>query len=252
MIEEVVFILIVGMVGGYFSMLVGMGIGSMTVPALVLYGIDPRVAIGSSLVQDVAVCTFGGGWHYKLGHVRLDVLIPLGAAAIVGTVVGANISARLLPLGVLKALVGGAIVAVGLFVALKSLGNRTGLKPEGKSSSVALIALIGLVAGLLYGMIGGGWGPLTVLPLIVAGTVSHSAVGTSTIARPLVALIGSFIYIGVIGFRPEIVIPLIAGGLITAPFGATTTKKFSAKTLSRVVGIVSTLLGMSVLLGLVI
>jgi hypothetical protein len=111
---------------------------------------------------------------------------------------------------------------------------------------------IALVAGLAHGALGLGWGALGVPLLILIGVLPHAAVGSSLLTRSFVALTGASTYYFMGGLRADVIIPLLAGGLIAIPFGALTAKRLPPETLKLIVSVAVVILGASVLIKMVI
>ena len=89
-------VLVVGLVVGLVASLVGAGGGFLVVPALALLGGLPMaVAVGTSLL--VIVMNSLGGLAGYLSSVHLDwgIVIPVTAAAVVGSVVGGRLAGRI-------------------------------------------------------------------------------------------------------------------------------------------------------------
>ena len=109
-------VLLDGAIVGLVTGLVGAGGGFLVVPALALLGGLPMsVAVGTSLVV-IAMKSFAGLAGY-LTTVQLDWGITLGvtAAAIVGTLAGSRLAARI-PETVLRKAFGWFVLAMGTFV----------------------------------------------------------------------------------------------------------------------------------------
>lgn len=256
-VETLVAILLVGAVGGYLGGIVGAGIGATVVPGLILLGVNPAIAIGSSLLLHVLISPLGGFYHYKLGHWRRKIFVPLVMAGMLGAFFGASISSHLSTME-LTILVGASTMAAGILIvvefprpsnresALKDLVRRL------RAPRTSLIVSVGLVAGLSHGALGTGWGPLGVPLLMLAGTLPQIAVGTSLLARFFVALVGSSTYFALMGAQLDIVLPLLVGGSVAIIAGALTAKRLQSETLKRIVGIAAIVLGANVLIKQVI
>ncbi|TEU13942.1 MAG: hypothetical protein E3I12_02465 [Hadesarchaea archaeon] len=72
------------------------------------------------------------------------------------------------------------------------------------------------------------------------------------LSRSFVSLAGASIYYFLGDLRADIVLPLLAGGLIAIPFGVLTAKRLPPRTLKLIVGVVVIVLGASVLIKQVI
>jgi len=259
-LDMLVLILLVGAVGGYLGGVVGAGIGATVVPGLVLLSVSPTVAIGSSLLLHIVIAPLGGISHYKFGHVRWKIFVPLVLTGVLGAFLGANISTRL-PTDELKILIGFSTIAAGLAITIRfpKWKKRTTLQEALIQLKRAVgvvnlrsVALIGLVAGLSRGALGTGWGPIGVPLLILAGALPQMAIGSSLLARLFVALVGGSTYLALIGIRLDVVLPLLVGGSIAILFGTLTAKRLRPEILKRIVGGAAIVLGASVLIRQVI
>lgn len=256
-IEVLVAILLVGGVGGYLGGIVGAGIGATVVPGLILLGVDPVIAIGSSLLLHVLIAPLGGISHYKFGHVRWRIFVPLVLVGVLGAFLGANISIHL-PAEGLKLLVGISTIAAGLLITVRyprANQLKLTLAPISKRLRVVstpMVVSIALIAGLSHGALGTGWGPLGVSLLILVGVLPHTAVGSSLLARTFVALAGASTYYFLNGIQADIVFPLLAGGSIAILLGTFTSKRLQPRTLKLIVGVSVIVLGASVLIKQVI
>jgi uncharacterized protein len=110
-----------GSVVGVVTGLVGAGGGFLIVPALVLLGGMPmRVAVATSLLV-IALKSFAGFAGY-VGHVTVDWQLAglLASAAVVGSVAGSLLSARI-PQRALKSTFAWFVIAMALFVIVEQL-----------------------------------------------------------------------------------------------------------------------------------
>ncbi len=85
---------LLGVVVGLFSGLLGLGGGSLMVPALsVLFGYRTKRAIGTSLVAVVLLAVPGTVAHHALGNVDVPLALALSVGVVPGALVGARIAA---------------------------------------------------------------------------------------------------------------------------------------------------------------
>lgn len=251
-VEALIAILLIGAVGGYLGGIVGAGIGATVVPGLILLGIDPVIAIGSSLLLHLLISPLGGISHYKFGHVSRGIFLPLILVGVFGAFLGANISVNL-PAEGLRLLVGISTITAGFIITVKypRLNHRNSklasISRRLRSARTPLVGLIALIAGLSHGALGTGWGPLGVSLLILIGIPPHTAVGSSLLARSFVALAGASTYYFLNGVQTNIVLPLLVGGSVAILFGALTAKRLPPRILKQIVGVAVIVLGGSVL-----
>ena len=106
------------------------------------------------------------------------------------------------------------------------------------------IFFIGAVAGLCAGAIGAGWGTIGVALLIWTGIPPHTVVGSSLLARSLVALTATGSYTVQAGAFPlGVFLPLLLAGGMGVYLGARTGSRFSATGMRRFLGVVISLVG---------
>jgi len=105
---------LIGLVSGMTSGLFGVGGGMVMVPAMMLFmGIEPKTAIGTSLVVIIPTALIGSYKHYDLGHINWATAASLIPLAIVGGFCGAWLTG---PIHAehLKRGFGGFLILVGL------------------------------------------------------------------------------------------------------------------------------------------
>jgi uncharacterized protein len=90
-------LLLLGLLTGFISGMMGVGGGSFMIPLMVLFaGIDQRTAQGISLLAMIPASAAGVWTHWKMGNVRTGVLPGLTAGVLAGVFAGAA-SAHLIP-----------------------------------------------------------------------------------------------------------------------------------------------------------
>ena len=108
---------------------------------------------------------------------------------------------------------------------------------------------VGFTGGLLDAIGGGGWGPVVTSTLVGAGQTPRYVIGSVNLTEFLVTLATSTTFIltlGVSDLAP--VIPLVLGGLVTAPFAGYLVKIVPTRPLMIAVGILIVLLSLRSLL----
>ena len=86
----------IGILGGLASGLFGVGGGLIFVPLLILMrGIDPHVAIGTSLAAIVPTAVVGACRHFNSGMIDWKTGLLLVLFAAIGAWIGAGLSIRL-------------------------------------------------------------------------------------------------------------------------------------------------------------
>src|SRR5437867_358375 len=104
---------IVGFASGVASGLFGVGGGVVMVPAMIfLMRMDPKTAIGTSLIVIIPTALMGSWKHYQLAHINWQAAISLIPLAFLGGFCGAWLTGPL-PAEALKRAFGGFLVLVG-------------------------------------------------------------------------------------------------------------------------------------------
>lgn len=111
---KLVILLIIGGVAGFFSGMMGIGGGSVMVPAMVLLiGLTQHTAQGSSLLCMVPAGAVGAYTHWKLGNVIKAFLPGLIPGVFIGTYFGGSL-AHLLQEGTLRLIFSAFIAWTGI------------------------------------------------------------------------------------------------------------------------------------------
>lgn len=113
MTEEMLFILL-GLVAGMLSGLIGIGGGIIIVPALLfLFGFSQHQAQGTTLALMVPPIGLPAAWtYYKHGNVNFDVALLICAGFFLGGFIGARIATGLSNV-VLERIFGVAMLVIG-------------------------------------------------------------------------------------------------------------------------------------------
>ena len=120
---EIIFVLLVGFVGGFAGGLLGIGGGAIYIPAMVLILDEPQhVAQGMSLAAIVATALVGALTHLRRGNVDVGVVAWVAPAAIV-TGLGAAFLADALDPSVLRRIF--AVVALYFSITMIVSALRT-------------------------------------------------------------------------------------------------------------------------------
>lgn len=253
MTGSLIAIAIVGMVSGWVTGVSAAAWGALSVPLLILLGVEPLAAISSSLAASVFLSLFGGLTHWRIDRSRIAPLIPLVLGGVGGALLGSLVSPAL-PTQGLRVLIGVVATVAGLALLLRKNGLGTNDVPDAEavkwSDRHVAIFFIGAVAGLCAGAIGAGWGTIGVALLIWTGIPPHTVVGSSLLARSLVALTATGSYTVQAGAFPlGVFLPLLLAGGMGVYLGARTGSRFSATGMRRFLGVVISLVGFITVVG---
>ncbi len=215
--ELLAVLVILGLVAGFASGLLGIGGGLVTVPVLTFLGFAPSHAIATSVFVVLGTSVVGAAQHARLGNVDTRLGMQLALGALPGALVGAyGLSVAT------DSAVRYAFVALLLILAALMARKRANRAPLRFSPPFFVTPGIGLGAGVLAGLFGIGGGVLMVpAQSLLFGVAIHRAIGTSLLVIVLAsafALMGHTLFDSNIGFVSGAWI--IAGGIAGAPLGA--------------------------------
>lgn len=232
--EEIVFYAVVGFLAQLVDGAIGMAYGLTATSVMLAHGVPPAMASAGVHAAEVATTGLSGAAHWRLGHVIPRLVLRLAVPGIVGGVVGALLAGHL-PMALLKPLVSFYLVVMGLVVLRRAVA---GIPPDaGLADRDA--APIGLGGGFLDAVGGGGWGPLVTSTLIGRGLDPKMAIGSSNAAEFFVTAAVTVAFMTSIGIGVwPIVLGLVIGGAIAAPFAALATRHMPTRPLMAVVGLV--------------
>ncbi|BBL53697.1 sulfite exporter TauE/SafE family protein [Bartonella quintana] len=252
-----------GVVGGFFSGLFGIGGGFLITPLLIFYNIPPAIAVGTGANQMIASSVTGAITHFRRRtlDIKLGILLAIGGG--IGSLVGIQIFSVLKKLGQLDLMISLLYVillgSVGSLMIIESWRemlrqrkaqkvniclagrhnwiHRLPLKMRFRTSmiyvSIIPVLGIGLIVGLLSSIMGIGGGFFMIPALIYLLRVPTSVViGTSLFQ---ITFVSSFTTIlqSVSNQSVDIVLAflLMLGGSIGAQYGTSAGRKLKAEQL---------------------
>lgn len=262
MIYELIYFLTVGILAGILGGLFGVGGGFIFIPAqLFVYTyfdipkeIQIKMAIGTSLGAVVFNTLAASYTHYKKNAVYFPLLKKILFGVVIGSLLGSYIT-RVFPSQLLEVIFGLFECLFGLYFIIAKPVHDDGSIKNINTLILNAIVISTSALSILLG-IGGG---IFLIPLM---TFLHlplkKAIGSSSLATLLVALIGSITLVlptlrdqtanFAIGYLylPSF-IPLSLGALLGAPLGAKLTHRLPTKILKKCFGAFLILIGIYIL-----
>ena len=217
----------------------GMAYGVTSSTLLLAAGIAPAAASAAVHFSEIGTTLVSGISHHKLGNVDWRTVSILAVPGAVGAFAGATFLASL-PGDVAKPWVAGILLLLGVYVLYRFLVLR-GARPHfpGKVSA-RFLAPLGLFAGAMDAVGGGGWGPVGTTSLLSSGRLEpRKVVGSIDTSEFLVAVGGSLgflLALGSQGIAWQIAGALLLGGVIAAPFAAWLVRHLPATVLGVAAG----------------
>jgi uncharacterized membrane protein YfcA len=242
---------VVGFIAQAVDGTLGMGYGVFSTALLVGFGLAPAIASASVHTAETVTTLVSGISHWRLGNVRWNLFIPLAATGAAGGVAGAYLLASV-PGQTMKPAVSAILLVMGALVLYRFLRRRDAEPEAGKPTPLWQASLLGLAAGFLDAVGGGGWGPLATPTLILKGDHEpRQVVGTVNLVEFVVTLAETITFLLTIGpenFEWGIVGALVVGGVIAAPMAAWLCRKMPHRALGIAIGVLLVLLNLRTLI----
>jgi uncharacterized membrane protein YfcA len=231
-------------VAGFCGAAVGLVLGSLRLPLVLLASGSPASAAGTNVAVSAAAALVGGTRHARAGRVDWRVVAWMTPPSVAGAVAGALASSAV-PANALRIIIGTALLVFGLDL----------LRPRRPPPSARLNALdvraavvAGVVIGLLGGLIGLILGSLR-MPALVrwVGEEPLRAIGTNLVVGIAVGAAG------IVGHVPggidwTLFLVGAAASIPGALLGSRLTGKLSPATLLRAVGAILLVAGTAAIL----
>lgn len=225
----------------------GMGYGTSLTPVLIALGYDPIQLVPTVLISELLSGFAAAFFHAEAGNVRfirgsihLRAALLLSGFSLLGVFVGVPLALRVSSV-TLKRLIGGIIVAAGVYVLV--MMRRT------SPFRLWRIILLSLVASFNKSMSGGGYGPIMTTGQIMSGIEGRAAVAITSLAEGFTCLAGTVLFLALgKAIAPGLLIPVVIGALLSVPVSARVVRRFSEIAMKRAIAGVTITLGLFTLL----
>ncbi|PRC45074.1 permease [Mycobacterium sp. ITM-2017-0098] len=219
----------------------GMAFGVTATTLLVLSSVGAAQASAAVHLAEVGTTFASGLSHWKFKNIDWPLVAKLGTPGAVGAFLGATLLSSLSTEHAAP-LMAAILVGIGTYVLLRfSLGTPLSFGERGTSHSAKFLAPLGFFGGFIDASGGGGWGPVTTSTLLSQGkTAPRTVIGSVSASEFLVAVSASVGFL--VGLRQEflenwpVVVGLMVGGVIAAPFAAWLVSRISPALLGSAVG----------------
>jgi uncharacterized protein len=235
--RRLVLLAMVGLVAQLVDGSLGMGYGVTSATLLVASGIAPVAASAAIHFSELGTTLVSGFSHHKLGNTDWRTVGVLAAPGFVGAFAGATLLVNL-DTDVAVPVVAVLLIALGTFVTFRFLTPRR--LTFGPRPGARFLAPLGLFAGALDSVGGGGWGPVGTSSLLASGRLEpRKVVGSVDTAEFVVAVGGSLgflVGLGAQGIEWAYVLALMVGGVVAAPIAAVLVRYLPARVLGVAAG----------------
>lgn len=214
----------------------GMGYGVICTTILLMLNVPPPVVSASIHSAESFTTAAGSISHFKLKNINFKLVKRLAPFAITGAIIGALL---LTYLGehfadYVKPVISLYTLYLGINIFRKTIKKRA-VNYKTKRSSLPVLGILG---GFIDSFAGGGWGPLVTGSLIKDGRTPRYVVGSSTLTKFLLTVTSAVTFLFTIGIHHwHIVLGLLLGGIVTAPFSAMLTSKLPVKKMTIAISI---------------
>jgi uncharacterized protein len=235
--------LLIGVIAQLVDGTLGMGYGATSTSFLLASGVPP--AVSSTAVHVAEMFTTGASAisHQKFGNINKKLARYLILPGVIGSVIGAYLLSDLIDGNAIKPYV------AAYMVILATLIIRKGLKKEHKKKKVTNLGGLALFGGFMDAIGGGGWGPIVTSSLIGKGRDPKYTIASVNAAEFAVAFasgITFLLFTGISGW--QVIIALILGGVIAAPFSGYLINVVPRRSMTVIVGILLVVISLRTLL----
>lgn len=227
--------LLVGIFAEIVAGSMGMGYGVICTTTLLFLGIPPH-AVSASIHSAESFTTAAGSIsHIKLKNVSKSLVKKLAVPAIIGAIIGAI---SLTYLGEYYSKITKTVISFyTLYLGFKIFLNAFKPKQNKSLKKKTNLTRLGIIGGFIDSFAGGGWGPLVTGTLIKNAFTPRFAVGSSTVAKFILTITAAITFFFTLGIQHwNIILGLLIGGIITAPFSAMLTAKLPVKNMFLIIG----------------
>jgi uncharacterized protein len=235
--RKLVVLALVGLAAQLVDGSLGMGYGVTSATLLLAGGLGPAAASAAIHFSEIGTSLVSGLSHHALGNVDWRTVSILAAPGFVGAFAGATLLVNL-DGEAARPVVAAILLALGGYVTWRFLSMRR-LRFQARPS-VRFLAPMGLVAGALDAVGGGGWGPVGTTSMLSSGRLEpRKVVGSIDTAEFVVtvgASLGFLTALGSQGINWTFAAALLVGGVLAAPLAATLVRFLPARVLGVAAG----------------
>ncbi|MBH0156976.1 sulfite exporter TauE/SafE family protein [Fictibacillus sp. 5RED26] len=251
------FYILLGLCIGIFSGIFGIGGGFILTPVLILLGLPPLSAIGTSLMYSIGTSVSGVAAHLRFKNIIWKTAAVLGIVGIVATQVAHPLVVWLEKMGYDDTIIPIFYIVLLAYFALSLLYKQTKRKNIEQSTTEIYFSwpkavFIGFTGGFISTTLGVGGG-FVMVPMLISlmKFPSRKAVGTSLVSVFFIVSAGFLTYASSVQIDYKLGLLLILGALVGTQLGAKLTTIYSSEQIQKYLGALYITILSSVVLKLV-
>jgi uncharacterized membrane protein YfcA len=217
----------------------GMAYGVTATTFLLASGASPAAASASVHIAEIFTTGVSGISHAKFGNVNKQLFTRLLVPGILGGILGAVLVTQV-DSALFKPFISAYLLLLGIYIISKAF-RQLNIRKEAPRH-VGKLALFG---GFMDAAGGGGWGPIVTTTLVGTGNDPRTTIGSVNFAEFFLTLTSAAVFALLMETNTwPLIVGLVFGGLFAAPFAAFLLKRFHARTLLILVGILITMISL--------
>ncbi|MBI4357261.1 MAG: sulfite exporter TauE/SafE family protein [Gammaproteobacteria bacterium] len=216
---------------------IGMGYGVSLTTFLLSFGMGTAMASAVVHISEIFTTFVSGVSHFKIGNFDKKIFICLVIPGVIGGAAGAYSAVKFQNASLIKPFISSILLLLGLLIIIKYIKKREFLEQEYQTPRKSHLIPLGLIASFIDAIGGGGWGPISTPALIINNTNPKKAIGSVNFAEFFVTLsISLTFFLAMPKIEWDLLIFMIAGGIIAAPIAAIAMNKLPHRALGIIVG----------------
>ena len=239
---DFLFFFMIGVFAQFVDGALGMGYGATATSFLLAIGVPPAVSSTGVHVAEMFTSGASAISHFKFGNINKKLVRNLLIPGVLGSISGAYLLSDVIDGETIKPFIAVYLIVLAVIIIVKALKKNIIKK---KTKRLGVLASFG---GFMDAVGGGGWGPIVTSTLLGNGRHPRYTIGSVNAAEFAVSFASGVTFLifgGIAGW--QVIIGLILGGVLAAPFAAFLVHKIQRKPMMIAVGILIILLSLRTL-----
>jgi hypothetical protein len=228
---DIGWVVLIGFLAQLIDGSIGMGYGITASVFLATGGVPPALASATIHAAEVATTGVSGLSHAWFRNLDRRIFVALLLPGVLGSIAGALLLANV-PGEKIRPFVWVYLLVTASLLLARALLNRMPLAANKPGPA------LGVTAGFLDAVGGGGWGTLVTSSMVARGLPPRYAIGTANAVEFFVASATSVtLWLALGQLRWDLIVALIAGGVLAAPLAAWITRHVPTRAAAIAVGV---------------